>query len=191
MLMRGKLVPRRFRTEARFRGADPWNGDAPAEFSIETYYYVPAHLREVSCPWLWASTPLYALRSELGGAERFLPDALGHLWTTGKVAAEALPGLLRELEPDLAHADYRPLLGTAAGQRMTAILAVVLLAAVFASWPRGAGGAPLVALGCGAVVAAGLLGALFRLPFYCAQWQRRRRQMGWALSRLGNLARAA
>jgi hypothetical protein len=190
MFVHVKLTPRRFRTEARFRGEDPWNGGAAAEFSIETYYYVPPHVREVSCPRRWANDPLYALRSELDGVERFLPDALSHLWTTGRVGAEALPRLLREMEPEIAETDYQPMLGAPTGQRMTAILGAVLLAAVglFATWPHvrpGAGVAAVLATFCAFVVVGGLLGALFALPSYLGQRRRRRRQMGWALSRCG------
>ena len=115
MPMRAKLALRRVRTEARFRGADPWNGDVPADLSIEAYYLVPEHVREVPSPCPWGDTPVYALRSGTDGAERFLPDALGHLWKTGKVAAEALPGLLREMEPDLAQSDFQPVLGAPPG----------------------------------------------------------------------------
>src|SRR5438270_11286437 len=152
MIARAKLIPRRVRTEARFRGTDPWNGDATAEFSIETYYYVPQQVQEVSCPWRWCSAPLYALRSEIDGAERFLPDALSHLWTAGKVTAEALPGLLREMEPGLSQDDYQPLLETRIERRMTAALVAALLAAVGlpVTWPRGGGGAAWPALLCGA-----------------------------------------
>jgi hypothetical protein len=190
MFVRARLVPRRVRTEARFRAADPWNGDVPAEFSIEAYYYVPQHVQEVSCPWRWCNTPLYALRSEdgtPGGGERFLPDALSRLWSAGKVSAEALPHLLREMEPELTQDDFQPLLRVSAERWGAAALIAVLLAilGLLVTWPRnGGGGIPVPALLCGGVVAGGLLGALFALPPYFARRERRRRQMGWALARL-------
>jgi hypothetical protein len=182
MFLRAKLVPRRVRTEARFQAPDPWNGGAPAEFSIETYYYVPEHVREVSCPWRWGSTPLHGLRSGIDGVERFLPDALSHLWKVGKVAAEALPGLLREIEPDLAQTDFQPMLGAPMDQRVAVALTLLLVAMVglLLSWPRGgAKEIPWLAGLCGAVVAGGILGVLYMLPSYFARRGRRRRQMDW------------
>lgn len=193
MFARAKLVPRRIRTEARFQAADPWNGNAPAEISIETYYHVPAHVREIPSPCRWDCNPLYALRSEIDGVERFLPDALSHLWIAGKMPAEALPGLLREMEPDLAKADFRPLMEATTERRWTAVLLAVLLAAVglLMTWPRG--NEPEVswlAVLCGGVMMAGALGAFAALPRYFARRRRRRRQIGWALSRRES-ARAA
>jgi hypothetical protein len=188
MFVRAKLVPRRVRTEARFRAEDPWNGGAPAEFSIEAYYYAPEHVREASALCRLGGTPMYSLRSAAGGAERFLPDALSHLWKVGKVSAEALPGLLREIEPDLAQDDFRPMLGAPTEQRALVVLTLLLLATVglLLSWPRGGGGGvPWLALLCGATVAGGLLGGLFTVPPYFARRGRRRRQMDWALGRLG------
>jgi hypothetical protein len=181
MFVRAKLVPRRVRTEARFRAADPWNGGAPAEFSIETYYCVPEHIQVVS--WRWGSTPIHGLRSGIDGVERFLPDALSHLWKVGKVAAEALPGLLREIEPDLAQTDFQPMLGAPMDQRVAVALTLLLVAMVglLLSWPPGSGKEiPWLAGLCGAVVAGGILGALYKLPSYFARRSRRRRQMEWA-----------
>jgi hypothetical protein len=183
MFLRAKLVPRRVRTEACFRAADPWNGGAPAEFSIETYYYVPEHVRVVTCPWRWGSTPIHGLRSGIDGVERFLPDALSHLWKIGKVAAEALPGLLREIEPDLAQTDFQPMLGAPMNQWMTVALTLLLvaMAGLLLSWPSGGGKEiPWLAGLCGAVVAGGILGALYLFPSYFARRSRRRRQMEWA-----------
>jgi hypothetical protein len=187
MFSRAKLVPRRVRTEARFRGVDPWNGDAPAELSIETYYYVPEHVRDVPAPCPWGETTVHAIRSGVDGVERFLPDALGHLWRTGRVSAEALPGLLREMEPDLGPADFQPVLGAPPGRRMT-VLPTLLLAAVVGvllTWPRGGEGRISgLAIACGAAAAACLLGTLLTLPAYLRLRGRRSRQMDRALQRL-------
>lgn len=190
MLMRAKLVPRRVRTEARFRGADPWNRDVAADLSIEAYYFVPEHV-EVPCPCPWGDSPVYALRSGVDGAERFLPDALSHLWRTGKVAAEALPGLLREMEPDLAQADFQPVLGAPPGRRLTAVLVLVLISVVgvLLTWPRGGGSFHWLALLCGAALAGGIVGALLTFPPYCALWGRRYRQIAWASERLSRRPR--
>ncbi len=73
---------------------------------------------------------------------------------------------------------------------------MVLLAAVglFAAWPQvrpGAWVAVWLATLCGFVVVGGLLGSLFTLPSYLGQRRRRRRQMGWALSRCGGGCRGA
>src|SRR5206468_9058958 len=101
--------------------------------------------REIPCPCPWADAAAYALRSSVDGAERLLPDALRHLWKTGKVAAEALPGLLREMEPDLAQTDFQPVLGAPPGRRVTAVLVLLLSAVVglLLTWPRGGGGGSL------------------------------------------------
>jgi hypothetical protein len=191
MLMRAKLVPRRVRTEARFRGADPWNGNVPADLAIEAYYLVPEHVREVPSPCPWGETPVYSLRSGVDGAERFLPDALGHLWRTGKVAAEALPGLLWEMEPELAQADFQPVLGAPPGPRVTAVLAALLAAVVgvLLTWPRGGGSIGWPALLCGAALVGGIFAALLMLPPYCALWGRRQRQTAWAIGRLSGRPR--
>ena len=182
MFLRARLVPRRVRTEACFRAADPWNGGAPAEFSIETYYYVPGHVRVVTCPWRWGSTPIHGLRSSIDGVERFLPDALSHLWKVGKVSAEALPGLLQEIAPDLAQTDFKPMLGAPMDPGVAVGLTLLLVAMVglLLSWPREGGHEiPWLAGLCGIVVAGGLLGALYTFPSYFARRSRRRRQMEW------------
>ena len=191
MFMRAKLVPRRVRTEARFRGADPWNGNVEADLSIEAYYFVPEHVREVPCPCPWGDATAYALRSSVDGAERFLPDALSHLWKTGKVAAEGLPGLLREMEPDLAQADFQPVLGVPPGRRVTAVLVLLLISVVgvLLTWPKGGGSFHWLALLCGAALAGGTLGALLTFPPYCALWGRRYRQIAWASGRLSGRPR--
>jgi hypothetical protein len=191
MPMRAKLALRRVRTEARFRGADPWNGDVPADLSIEAYYLVPEHVREVPSPCPWGDTPVYALRSGIDGAERFLPDALGHLWKTGKVTAEALPGLLREMEPDLAQTDFQPVLGAPPGRRVAAALVLLLTAVVgvLLTWPRRGGSFSWPALLCDAALAGGILGALLTFPPYCALWGRRRRQTAWVTGRLSGRPR--
>ena len=190
MFARGKLVPRRARTEARFRAADPWNGEAPAELSIEAYYYVPEHVREATAPWRWCDTPLYALRSEAGGGERFLPEALSRLWREGRVPAEALPGLLREMEPELEEEDFQPLAEVRTERWLVALATVVVLGIVvlLLTWPAGnQPGLSLTALVCGGIVAGGgFLGAILLLPSYLAGRRRRGRQMAWALSRRGN-----
>lgn len=193
MSMQGKRVLRRVRTEARFRAADPWNADAPSEFSIEAYDYVPEHVREPSLLCRWGSTPIHALRSGVDGIERFLPDALSHLWRVGKVSAGALPRLLREMEPELAQTDFQPMLGAPTEQRVTAVLTLLLAALVglLLTWPRGGGGhVPWLALLSGLATAGGILGALLTLPPYFARRGRRRRQMDWAIDRLGRLGGA-
>jgi hypothetical protein len=191
MLMRAKLVPRRVRTEARFRGADPWNGNIPADLSLEAYYFVPAHVREVPSPCPWGDAAAYALRSGVDGAERFLPDSLSHLWKTGKVAAEALPGLLREMEANLDPTDFQPVLAAPPERRVAAVLILLLTAVVgmALTWPRGGGGFPWTALACGAALAGGILGALLTFPPYLALRRRRSRQMSWVVERLGGWPR--
>jgi hypothetical protein len=59
------------------------------------------------------------------------------------------------------------------------------------TWPRGGGGhVPWLALLSGLATAGGVLGALLTLPPYFARRGRRRRQMDWAIDRLGRLGSA-
>ena len=187
MSMHVKRVLRRVRTEARFRAVDPWNAGVLSEFSIEAYDYVPEHVREPALLCRWGTTPIHALRSGVDGIERFLPDALGHLWRVGKASAEELPRLLREMEPDLAQTDFQPMLGAPTEQRVTVVLTFLLMAVMglLLSWPHGGGGLPWLALLCGLATVGGVLGALLTVPPYFARRGRRRRQMDWALQRLG------
>jgi hypothetical protein len=103
------VVPYRVRTADRFQAVDPWFGNTPTEFSIEAYRYAP----EGGQPdWRWGKRETFALRSEIDGLERRMPDSLVYLWMKGRVTREALPGLLRDMEAgfQLKKSDYLPLL---------------------------------------------------------------------------------
>lgn len=136
--MRAHLVPRRLRTEARFQAPDPVYGNRDTEFSIESYIYVLEHADERSSLWRAGNTPVFGLRSEIDGAERFLPDSLSHLWRSGRVPPEALPGLLQEIAPRLRKSDYLPMLYRRS--RRLAIFGgflLLLLIGFLLTWPRG------------------------------------------------------
>jgi hypothetical protein len=205
-----KFVRLRLRTAERFQAADPWNGRRPSEFSIEVSANVPAHLRERSPRWMWAGPEVYGLRSEIDGVERPLPEALTELWSSRRVPASALPALLREMEPTLHQPDFQPILHRQFGRWLAILLPIALLsfwgfvvtrasyyqaasAALRASQSGGAlaaaapGGAalPIVlvllafAAGCGALV------CLIVAPAFALRGRERRKQMQWALERLG------
>jgi hypothetical protein len=199
------LVPRRVRTVARFRAPDPWQDDRLAEFSIEAYRYVQqpeffTNWRDLPLPRRSEAKEVYGLRSELDGRQRLLPDALSHLWKAGRLPAEVLPALLRDLRPQLSKTDYRPLL--AANFRLTATIAATVLGVAALSWwmlspggqPPSQGDLDAMADGVrrrffwemlGMVVKIGsvLLAGLLALR---AVWHRRREgQMAWALGRVG------
>lgn len=138
MFARVKLVPRRLRTEARFQAPDPVYGNQATEFSIESYIYVPEHADERSPLWRAGNYPVFALRSEIDGGERFLPDSLSHLWRNGQAPPEALPGLLQEIAPRLRKSDYMPMLIERSRRlKIFGALLLLLLIGFLLTWPRG------------------------------------------------------
>jgi hypothetical protein len=111
VIYKAKLKAARLRTEGRFTAPDPWNDGRSAEWSIEGYVWVPAHWRGVPPRMLEKTAASYALRSEIDGVERFLPDSLGHLMRTSGVSLASLPRLLAEIGPQLSKVDFKPMLG--------------------------------------------------------------------------------
>jgi hypothetical protein len=95
-------------TGENFVAADPWNARESAEFTLE-YYKISrtdwgrayaAHMTELH------GVDSYSIRSSIGGASHRLPDSLTELWRSKRVAMEAIPELLHELQPSLCQYDY-------------------------------------------------------------------------------------
>jgi len=100
-----ELFPVRVKTLAAFSGLDPWNGLAPAEFTIEAHLLGPKN--PVRAPRDTGGPYILGIRSELDGEMHMMPESLSELWQTGKAPAEALPGLLHGIEPRLSKQDFR------------------------------------------------------------------------------------
>src|SRR5688500_4831684 len=100
------LVPRRMKTVGRFSAPDPWNDNAPAEFSIEAYRLFGEHVRVVrDTKWLGLGY-LHGISSSLDSRDRLMPDALTELWRTGRLTPEQLPGILYQIAASLKPADF-------------------------------------------------------------------------------------
>jgi hypothetical protein len=191
MIYNVKLKPARLRTEGKFTAPDPWNGGRSTEWSIEGYVWVPARWRGVPRGMLKKPAASYALRSEIDGVERFLPDSLGHLVRTGGVPPAALPRLLAEIAPELSKVDFKPMLRLNVRRNMRIAAAValaclagylILRATATVPVPIGDRGPfyrmVLVTVGATGMVCLALLG-----PLAESRLRRRERQMAWAVER--------
>jgi len=111
LLLYRSLVPVRVKTEATFTAEDPWNQNRRTLFTVEAY----VKTFKGATPRPGFKSPLamylYGIRSEVDGVERMLPASLSELWRSNRVPVEALPKLLKEIEPTLKKADYRPAVG--------------------------------------------------------------------------------
>lgn len=175
------------KTEVSFTAEDPWNGNRRGRFTVDAYVTTLRSIKAVSAEMkepTWAGGFHRALRSEADGLTRFLPESLMELWRTKQVATEALPGLLRQMEPSLRRSDYRPMLGDrkmkagvvfeivcCAGLVIIAVVAVVMGQAPL--WI-----APAVVLGTACAC------GVFLYLLYFGKLFRRKRQMQWLLDRI-------
>jgi hypothetical protein len=121
-----KLEPRRLRTVESFEAPDPWNGGAPATWNLDLHTMVARGTKAAGEGATWGKE-VYALRSKLDGADRFLPESLAALWKTGRAPTGALPRLLSEVTPSLRSGDFAPLLHLRAHRFMAAFFALVAL----------------------------------------------------------------
>gem|GEM_PF-692242 len=103
----------RVKTELSFVAEDPWYGNCPSRFALDNYLLTlrgakstPDNAKE--SPWLGGFRR--ALRSEADSVTRFLPESLIELWLRGQVSTEALPALLKQMEPSLRESDYKIIL---------------------------------------------------------------------------------
>ncbi len=130
------LVPVRHRRVGVFFAPDPVHDHADTEFNIETYRLLPQGTTIVR-PGLAtvAGHDRFAIKSEIDGEPRFLPEVLAFLWGNREVPAEALPELHAQLAGDFSRPrDFEPILARRARHRwlrLVALAACVALAAVF------------------------------------------------------------
>jgi hypothetical protein len=82
----------------------------------------------------WVGPDYVRLRSALDGREHWLPESLVELLRTGRVATEALPRLLHELQPHLRKSSYFPALHQHWEEWFSAIFAVVCLGLIALDW---------------------------------------------------------
>lgn len=130
-----EMIPVRIRSVGHFTASNPWNGGAPAEWSIETYRMVQERYAG-----LVAKNPVgraanlvapkgeaFGIRSEADGRYHILPPVLAQLWQENQVDATQLPRLLRAIEPELKRGDYPPFSDATAGRKLQKWLFSILL----------------------------------------------------------------
>ena len=98
------------RTEETFSADDPWNEDRRTVFAIESY--LPSLTGKPVGPWakdvtVWMTAFTRALRAESDNVKRLMPESLTRLWLAGSIPSDALPRLLKEIQPSLKESDYR------------------------------------------------------------------------------------
>jgi hypothetical protein len=186
LLYQAMLKPARLKTETTFTAEDPWNQNQRAQFFVDAY--VMALKGTKPRPRPEAKPPLvgsffYGIRSEIDGQERMLPESLTYLWRNNRVPLEALPRLLKEMQPSLRKTDFRMQVLTkmhtvleylCAGALGLGALGMVL-GVVLGEEPLG------LALGFGV-----MLGLMFGFVYLMLMRPRarRRKQMEWALARV-------
>jgi len=110
----------RVKTEVSFTAEDPWNQNRRATFTLDDYVLGPRGM--TPGPNVKPAVDyLRGIRSSLDSAERMLPESLSELWRTKRVPAEALPALLKELEPTLKESDFKLVLHNKAMHIMLAL----------------------------------------------------------------------
>lgn len=126
------LFPVRHRRIGTFLAPDPLHGGRETEWNIETYRMQARGVKIVRARTAPgdagrpAAGDRLAIKSELDGEPRMLPDAIAALWKTGEVPAPALPEILRTFGPGLAHPrDFEPILNRTGGSRWPKVAAVV------------------------------------------------------------------
>jgi hypothetical protein len=100
-----KLVPFRVKTLATFAAPDPWNDSTPAEFTIEAHVLAGEHA--LRAPQDTGPPYVLGIRSEIDGETHIMPESLSELWNTSRAPSQALPRLLKGIEPSLAKGDLR------------------------------------------------------------------------------------
>lgn len=108
LVLKNRPKPVLVGTGETFVAADPWNRGESAQFTVEYYKILRrdwgraygARLAKLH------GVDLYNIRSSAGGPSHRLPDSLTDLWRSKRVATEAIPQLLHELQPSLRKYDY-------------------------------------------------------------------------------------
>jgi hypothetical protein len=175
-----------------FMAADPWNGGQSSQFTVEFYKTVPKGMgREYGARMAKLhGVDLFNIRSSAGGPSHRLPDSLTDLWRSKRVATEALPRLLHELQPSLRKYDYYRILHHRRfewGGALYALFVFGIMILFLISFPNEAAGERLGTLSIG-LLALAILFLSFLLPRRLRN--RCRRQMEWILAQ-ENARRAA
>jgi hypothetical protein len=179
-------------TGETFMAADPWNGGQSSQFTVEFYKTVPKGMgREYGARMAKLhGVDLFNIRSSASGPSHRLPDSLTDLWRSKRVATEALPRLLHELQPSLRKYDYYRILHHRRfewGGALYALFVFGIMILFLISFPNEAAGERLGTLSIG-LLALAILFLSFLLPRRLRN--RCRRQMEWILAQ-ENARRAA
>jgi len=176
------LAPVRVKTETSFTAEDPWNGNRRTPFTVEAYLKTYKGIAPRGGKKPAGAVFFYGVRSELDGVERMLPSAMSELWSEKRVATEALPRLLKAMEPSLKKSDYGPPIRARMLTVLSWFLWLVMGFLVFM---------PLLLLSqemisvpaafLSTIVMAGIAWLYMYLVFYRRLW-RRKRQMQWILA---------
>jgi hypothetical protein len=102
-----RFTARWLRTLHQFAAADPWNGNRPAQFTMEEYVMMPSGVQKAVDSDRFAHR--IGIRSSVGG-EHMLPESLVALWRNGQVRLERIPALTKAIEPRLLKEDFNLIL---------------------------------------------------------------------------------
>ena len=177
----------RVKAAVRFAAEDPWNDNRRNWFTVDDYMVTLRGTKSVlegAQEARWLGGFHRALRSEADGKTRFLPESLIELWLTRQVASEALPRMLKEIEPTLRKGDYKPILHS----RLMHIFGVVetvlcVLMVIIAMVGVVLGQAPVLIAVAVILGAAGICWSFLYVAYY-GKIFRRKRQMRWLLERV-------
>jgi len=175
----------RVKTEVSFAAEDPWHANRPCTFTLDSYLITLRGVKSVPSRASRKARVFHrALRSDTDGAPRFLPESLIELWLTRQVAIEALPALLKQMEPSLIKSDYKPILRSVSMKIFgifeavcCALLVVISVIAVVASH------APFW-LAAMVVLAVACVCWVFWYQVYFGMILRRKQQTKWLLERI-------
>jgi len=175
------------KTELSFAAKDPWNGNRPCTFTLDSYMVTLRGVKTLpkgvkTSRWLGGFHR--ALRSEADGVTRFLPESLIELWLTKQVPTEAMPALLKQIEPSLRKSDFKPILRSLKMKMFgifesicCGLMMIIIMVAVVA------GHAPWW-LAAAIVLAAACVFWVFLHQVYFGLLRRRKKQIRWLLERM-------
>jgi hypothetical protein len=178
------LTRTRVKTEGSFTAEDPWNQNRPTVFTIEAYAAAAkGTMPPVRPPKRTLKPYLLGIRSEVDGVEHMLPESLAYLWRHNRVPAEALPRLLKEMEPMLRQGDFRfqylTRALTIAQYCITVLISLMALTIAYGTTVQEGASKAAVAMAVVVPFSSAYLYLLFFRPK-----ARRRKQMDWALAHL-------
>jgi hypothetical protein len=171
------------RSIGRFAAADPWNGNRPAEFTIEEYVMMPEFLAAPD------EDPRYLrrarLRSVASGFEYAVPDSLIELWRRSEVSVQQIPALAQAIAPMLTLEDSNQILGQSMKKALGMPIGLTFgLSFVISPFIAFLEGFPIV---IGLAISAGLTFIMSAIVIGLRQaaLSRREQQMKWLLAAAG------